>query len=48
MPDNTSWTFKPGELCPAMRVRITRGDAWLEMSFSALTGNVEDEKTYFP
>jgi type II secretory pathway pseudopilin PulG len=44
----TSWTFQPGELCPATRVRLGRGDAWLEMSFSALTGNVENETTYFP
>jgi type II secretory pathway pseudopilin PulG len=44
----TSWTFQPGELCPATRVRITRGDAWLEMSFSALTGNVENEGAYLP
>ncbi len=45
---NTTWEFQPGELCPATHVRISRGDAWLEMSFNALTGNVEDEKTYFP
>jgi len=44
----TSWIFQPGELCPATRVRLTRGDAWLEMSFSALTGNVENEATYLP
>jgi hypothetical protein len=44
----TSWVFKPGELCPASRVRLSRGDSWLEMSFNALTGNVENEATYFP
>lgn len=44
----TSWVFKPGELCPASRVRLSRGDAWLEISFNALTGNVENETTYFP
>jgi len=44
----TSWTFQPNELCPATRVRLTRGEAWLEMSFNALTGNVENETTYFP
>lgn len=47
MPD-TTWTFTPGELCPAQRVRLTRGDAWIEMSFNALTGNVEDEEAYIP
>ena len=44
----TSWIFQPGELCPATRVRLTRGNAWVEMSFDALTGNVENEAAYFP
>jgi hypothetical protein len=44
----TSWVFQPGELCPASQVRFSRGDAWLIMSFNALTGNVENESTYFP
>jgi len=48
MPDGTQWVFQPGELCPATQVRLTRGDAWLEMSFNALTGNVETESTYLP
>jgi prepilin-type N-terminal cleavage/methylation domain-containing protein len=44
----TTWIFQSGELCPATRVRLARGDAWLEMSFDALTGNVENEKDYMP
>jgi prepilin-type N-terminal cleavage/methylation domain-containing protein len=44
----TTWIFQPGELCSATRVRLSRGDAWLEMSFDALTGNVANEATYFP
>jgi prepilin-type N-terminal cleavage/methylation domain-containing protein len=44
----TSWVFQPGELCPATRVRLSRGNAWLEMSFGALTGNVENETDYLP
>jgi prepilin-type N-terminal cleavage/methylation domain-containing protein len=43
-----AWIFQPGELCPATRVRLMRGNAWLEMSFNALTGNVENEADYFP
>lgn len=43
-----SWTFQPAQLCPLPRVRISRGKAWIEMSFNALTGNVEDEATYIP
>jgi type II secretion system protein H len=42
------WTFQPAALCPLPRVRLTRGNAWIEMSFNALTGNVEDEATYIP
>jgi prepilin-type N-terminal cleavage/methylation domain-containing protein len=48
MPDGTQWVFQPGELCPATRVRLQRGDAWMEMSFAALTGNVENETSSFP
>ncbi len=44
----TSWLFKPGDLCPATRVRLVRGQSWLELNFNALTGNVENEATYFP
>jgi prepilin-type N-terminal cleavage/methylation domain-containing protein len=44
----TSWLFKPGELCPATTVRMVRGDAWVELDFNALTGNVENESSYFP
>jgi prepilin-type N-terminal cleavage/methylation domain-containing protein len=44
----TQWIFEPGELCPATRVRFSRGKAWLEMSFTALTGNVENETFSIP
>lgn len=44
----TSWLFRPGELCPATRVRLLRGKAWVEVSFNALTGNVENETAYIP
>lgn len=47
MPE-THWLFQPGDLCPVPRVRLMRGKAWLEMSFNALTGNVEDEAYAFP
>ena len=49
VPDQgLSWVFQPGELCPATTVRIARGDAYTEMNFEALTGEVKDEKYYFP
>jgi len=44
----TSWIFAPDALCPATTVRVSRGESWLEMNFNALTGNVENESTYFP
>jgi len=44
----TRWTFQPGELCPATLVRVARGDAWLSMSFDALTGNVANETYSVP
>jgi prepilin-type N-terminal cleavage/methylation domain-containing protein len=45
---STQWVFRPGELCPASRVCFTRGKARLEVSFNALTGNVEEERSVFP
>jgi Tfp pilus assembly protein PilE len=44
----TSWVFQPGELCPASRVRVARGNGWMELNFNALTGNVENEASSFP
>jgi prepilin-type N-terminal cleavage/methylation domain-containing protein len=44
----SSWSFQPDELCPVPRLRLERGRAWMEMSFNALTGNVEDESLYAP
>jgi len=46
--DGTEWVFQPGELCPATKVRIVRGDAYLELDFGALTGDVDTEKYDFP
>jgi prepilin-type N-terminal cleavage/methylation domain-containing protein len=46
--DGTQWIFQPGELCPATPIRVASGDAYLEMNFEALTGNIESEKSYFP
>jgi type II secretion system protein H len=42
------WTFDPNGLCPLPRVRLERGKAYIEMSFNALTGDVEDEADYLP
>ena len=45
---STTWVFQSGELCPVTRVRLSRRDAWVEMSFDALTGNVENETSSMP
>jgi hypothetical protein len=45
---SVSWTFNPNGLCPLPRVRLVRGGAYVEMSFNALTGDVEDESLYIP
>ncbi len=44
----TSWLFRPGALCPAPRVRLVRGNAWVVLGFNALTGNAEEEDAFFP
>ena len=44
----TTWVFEAGELCPATRVRFNRGEAYVEISFDALTGNVVDETSSIP
>lgn len=45
---SVTWTFEPASLCPLPRVRLERGSAYIEMSFNALTGDVEDESAYLP
>ena len=42
------WVFQPRGLCPLPRVRLEQGSAYLEMSFNALTGDVEDQASYIP
>jgi prepilin-type N-terminal cleavage/methylation domain-containing protein len=45
---SAQWVFRPGELCPATQICFTRGEARLEVTFNALTGNVEEERSIFP
>ena len=45
---SAQWIFRPGELCPASTICFTRGEARLEVTFNALTGNVENERSIFP
>jgi len=48
MPDGTEWVFQPGDLCPATVVRFGHGDAWIQLTFDALTGNVSNETYSLP
>ncbi len=45
---SVSWTFEPNALCPLPRVRLEQGGSSIEMSFNALTGDVEDESLDIP
>jgi len=45
---SVKWTFQPEDLCPLPRIRVERGQGYIEMSFNALTGDVEDEGYYLP
>jgi prepilin-type N-terminal cleavage/methylation domain-containing protein len=47
-PTTVTWQFDPNGLCPVPRLRVAMGDAYLEMSFNALTGDVEDESISIP
>ena len=44
---SAQWVFRPGELCPATSACFTRGTSRLELTFNALTGNVDDERSIF-
>jgi type II secretion system protein H len=47
-PATLNWQFVPNGLCPVPRLRVAVGDAYLEMNFNALTGDVEDESISIP
>lgn len=47
-PKEASWIFTPSGLCAPNRFRLERGTSWMELSFNALTANVQDEEFYLP
>jgi prepilin-type N-terminal cleavage/methylation domain-containing protein len=47
-PEKDRWVFVPSGLCEPLKVRVTRGKAWLECSFHPLTGAIQDESYYIP
>ncbi|MBI4024409.1 MAG: prepilin-type N-terminal cleavage/methylation domain-containing protein [Verrucomicrobia bacterium] len=47
-PRDQIWMFQPSGLCEPLRVQLSRGRAWLEISFHPLTASVQDESYSFP
>jgi prepilin-type N-terminal cleavage/methylation domain-containing protein len=42
------WQFEPGGICEPLSLRLTYGDAWMDMTFNPLTAHVDDESLVIP
>lgn len=47
-PDEQRWIFQPSGLCEPIAVRVMEDEAWMEVSFDALTAGLADESYYIP
>lgn len=47
-PDEQRWIFQPSGLCEPIAVRVMEDEAWMEVSFDALTAGLADESYYVP
>jgi hypothetical protein len=47
-PDGQRWIFQPTGLCEPVTVRIEEDDAWMQVTFDALTAGIADESYYIP
>lgn len=47
-PDAQRWIFQPTGLCEPLTVRLTDGEAWMEVTFDPLTASIADEGYYIP
>ena len=47
-PDGQRWIFQPTGLCEPVTVRIEEDDAWMEVTFDALTAGIADESYNIP
>ena len=45
---SAEWVFRAGELCPVTWISLERGKSRLDLDFNALTGDVDEERSYFP
>ncbi len=42
------WVFEPGGICEPLSLRLTYGDAYMNMTFNPLTAHAEDEELVIP
>ncbi len=47
-PAGHTWVFQPSGICEPIRVRFTRGEAFLEARFDPLTADVAEESYAIP
>ena len=47
-PDGQRWIFQPTGLCEPLSVRVEEDDAWMQVTFDALTAGIADESYYIP
>jgi len=47
-PERFPWGFPANGLNEPLDIRLEKGKAYIEMSFNALTGRVEQQRTFFP
>jgi prepilin-type N-terminal cleavage/methylation domain-containing protein len=47
-PDGQRWIFQPTGLCEPVTVRVEADEAWMQVTFDALTAGLADESYYIP
>jgi prepilin-type N-terminal cleavage/methylation domain-containing protein len=47
-PDGQRWIFQPTGLCEPLTVRVEEDEAWMQVTFDALTAGIADESFYLP
>ena len=47
-PDGQRWVFQPTGLCEPLSVRVEEDEAWMKVTFDALTAGIADEGYYIP
>jgi prepilin-type N-terminal cleavage/methylation domain-containing protein len=47
-PDGQRWIFQPTGLCEPLAVRVEEDEAWMRVSFDALTAGIADETYHIP